>query len=628
LEASLILNLRGNLSSGLKKLGRTGSRNLRGLGRAAGLASKGFDRLGNRYTALATGAVGLGTARKIAQLQDQLAGLRVAANLSAEGAENLKRTMYDVANLPTVRLPVTQLLGAIKEVQDRSGVLVQTREEIETLGIAMRATGGNATVMGQLVANAKSNLGINTNNEMMTFLAALSEQGKIGKLRLEEIASVAPRITGAYSITGRAGAQAGKEAMALAQVARSNVQSAEESATAVKAIMDQLLDSSVRKKIKGLGIQIMDPDDPKRMRAVPSILKEVVAKAKGDAVKLRKLFTSQEAAPIINALARDFKSTGNFEMLDKLLAVKGKREALVKDAKTQAETMSGALNSLSNAWGKFGDAKLSGPIDDLAKAITDLDPEKLDKTMKAIGYGALAVGGLIVASKALRTASAAKSLFGGRGKKGAGAMLGGVAGGPMPVMVMNWPGGGVGSNGQYGEGRKVRSRGSVGRGAMGGGKGGGKLGRLARMGKMFSRFGSKIPGSAMFAKGGRMLGKLGGRAFAPLAALMYGPDLIGALADGDGKGAGRAAGGLGGGLGGAAVGAAIGSVVPGIGTLIGGIVGGIMGSLGGESLGELIGGKLEIEITGDTPVKVKRLESKNKNMAIDVDAGQIMMGAG
>lgn len=84
------------------------------------------------------------------------------------------------------------------------------------------------------------------------------------------------------------------------------------------------------------------------------------------------------------------------------------------------------------------------------------------------------------------------------------------------------------------------------------------------------------------------ISKGAGKAFAPLALLGYGADIL--TSDDKSQAIGSAVGGLGGGLAGAAAGAAIGSVVPIVGTAVGGLIGSIVGGLGGDWIGGKIGG--------------------------------------
>jgi hypothetical protein len=201
-----------------------------------------------------------------------------------------------------------------------------------------------------------------------------------------------------------------------------------------------------------------------------------------------------------------------------------------------------------------------------------MQPERVQATMKALAWGAGIVGGLLVANKTIGLVRSTAATIGyiRNGKTGGAAAAaagaaGAAAGGAMPVMVMNWPAGGLGA---------------VAGAAEGLGEGGGKsaTGKLAARGGRWGR---------MLGRAGGVLGRTGGligRGNAALALVTGGVDVATSLASGDTRGAVGAGGRTGGALAGAALGAAAGSIVPVIGTAIGGIVGGMAGAFGGEAL--------------------------------------------
>lgn len=621
MQASLFLNLRGNLASGLTKLGHNGQRSLRGLGRAASLAGRGLDRLGNRYTALLGGAAGIGTGRQLIGLEARLTQLGVQAGKSAVIINALQAEIYRVAKSPHIRVDPSQILDAVDKIVEKTGNLDLAKTNIENIGKSIRATGAAGTDIGAMIADMNEKFGLTKSDEFLQSLDALVNQGKAGAFTLQNMATQGERITAAYGTFNRTGPTATKEMGAMMQMIKRGVGAPEQAATAFEALVRTLNDGDSRKKLQRSGIKIVDPDEPKRLRSVIEIVKDVVRATNGDVTKISSIFDA-EAMRAFNGAVIEFNQTGGFASFDKFLSVSDNGSQILEDSTRNAKTAAGALTNLGTVWKSFADSKLTKPIQDLTAALDGLSPERVDEIMSSLATGAMALGGLVVASKAIRTMAAAKSLFGGRRGKGAAGMLGGMAGGAQPVMVTNWPGGAGGGWGLDMPGGKSRG------GKSGGIARTGKLGRLARGGQALARLGSKIPGAALLGKGGKMLGKLGGRGFAPLAALMYGTDFVGSAMAGNAKGMGRSAGGLGGGLAGAAAGAAIGSVIPGIGTLIGGLAGGILGSLGGESLGEMLGGTLKIEIESDQPAKVKGLKSNSKSMDIDVDTGLVMAGGG
>lgn len=618
---SLVLNLAGNLTARAKRMtsaisgmSNRGQRDLRALGRAAKMAGNGLDRLGNRYTALITGAAGIGTGRYLVSLEARLTQLGVQAGRSSESINALQAEIYRVAKSPQVRVDPTQILDAVDKIVEKTGNLDLAQANIENIGLAIRASGAAGVDIGAMLADLNEKFGVDNAAEFNQVLDSLINQGKAGAFTLQYMATQGERITSAYGIFNRVGRDATKEMGAMMQMIKRGVGAPEQAATAFEALVRTLNDAASRKKLSKAGIQIVDPEDPKRMRSIIDIVKDVVKATEGDVSKISTIFDA-EAMRAFNGAVIEYKKTGGFESFDKFMQVSDDGAQLLEDSTRNAKTASAALTNLQTVWKSFADSNLTKPIQDLTAALDQLSPERVDEIMSSLATGAVALGGMVVASKVIRTAAAAKSLFGGR-RGGAAGMLGGAVGGATPVIVTNWPGGG---------GWGLDMAGSRG-GRRGGAVPRGKAGLFARGGRALASLGSKIPGASYLARGGKLLGKLGGRAAMPLMALMYGSDFVGSAMTGDTKGAGRAAGGLGGGLAGAAAGAAVGSVIPGIGTLIGGVLGGLAGSFGGEKLGDMLGGLLKIEIESDKPAKVKHLENNSGAMDIDVDSGPVMAG--
>jgi len=616
LKTRLIIDLAGNLAQKTRGLtrqigtfSRKSSQSLRGLGRAAKFAGRGLDRIGNRYSALVTGAAGAGAVRYLVSLETQITQLGVQSGRSAKEMDALKKSVFDVAQSPDIRVDPGQILAAIDKIVEKTGNLDLAKDNMRNIGLAIRATGAEGQNIGAMLADMNEKFGLENSQEFTNSLDALINQGKSGAFTLQNLATQGERITSAYGSFNRVGPQAIKEMGAMMQMIRRGTAGPEQASTAMEALIRILNDGAKRKMLQKGGIKIMDPDDPKRMRSVIEIVKDIIRATDGDTSKVSKIFDGEAMRAFTGAII-EYNKTGGFASFDSFLNVKSDGSQLFKDSARNAKTAGAALTSLLTAGKRFADTNLTKPIQDLASAINSLDPEKLDSMIKTLGYGAAALGGLVVASKAIRTAAAARSLFSGR-KGGAAKALAGVAGkaGATPVMVVNWPAGG--STGY-------------------GGGSGGKSGRLAKS----SRRGLR----GLAGRSGRLLGRFAGGAAIALSALSYGSDLYAASKTGDKKGVGTAIGGFGGTAAGAAAGAAIGTaIVPVIGTAIGSIIGAILGGMGGEKLGGIVAGdaiaanknsvdiKLKVDAEGNT--RVQDLKSSSKDVNVDVDVGMMMTGS-
>lgn len=593
---------------GVAKFARDGQRSMTLLNQGASFAGRGLERLGNRYTALLSGAAVAGTGRMLVDLQTRFERLGIQAGIASGEVERLKGEIYAAAQQRNIRVDPSELTAAVEQIVEKTGDLNLARDNIENIGLALSATGAAGRDIGAMIADMSEKFGLHGAEEFRSTLDAIVAQGKQGAFTLQNLATQGERVTAAYGSIGREGPGAVREMGAMLQMIKRGVGGPEQAATAFEALLRTLNDADAVSKLTGAGIKIMEDDDPKKMRSVVEIVKDIVRATDGDKMKLSKVFDS-EAMRAFNGAIIEFKKTGGFASFDEFLSVVGDGNKLLEDSERIANTAAGAITNLTTAWQKFADAKLTDPIQDLADALNKLDDSKLSDLMDTATKGVIAGGGLILLSKGIRTAAAAKTLFGG--KKSAGMAMAGATGlsGPMPVMVMNWPGGAMGGGMMGAEtGRGTKGGYRPGRAMFGRGKG------LATGGKAL--FGGRL-GSMMMRGGKGLLG----RAAMPLFLAMSATDAIGSAANGDIKDVGRSLGGLGGTLAGASAGAALGSIIPGIGTVIGGLIGGMLGGFGGEELGDLIGGVLKIQIDNDGNAKVKEMKSNNRNFDFEAEVG-------
>lgn len=599
---------------GISKFSRDGQRSLALLNRGAASAGRGLDRLGNRYTALLSGAAVAGTGRMLVDLQTRFERLGIQANISTGEVGKLKDEIYAASQQPNIRIDPSEMTAAVEKIVEKTGDLDLARNNLENIGLALSATGAAGQDIGAMVADMAEKFGLKQPEQFRQTLDAIVAQGKQGAFTLQNLATQGERVTAAYGSIGREGPGAVREMGAMLQMIKRGVGGPEQAATAFEALLRTLQDAEGVKKLTGAGITIMDPEDPKRMRSVIEIVKDIVRATGGDKLKLSQVFDS-EAMRAFNGAIIEYQKTGGFASFDKFLNVVGDGNELLNDSARIAGKAQGALNSLATAGKRFADENLTGPIQGMADALNDLDAGELKSIMNTLAGAAAVGGGLILLSKGIRTAAAVKTLFGGRKSAGqamAGADAGGLSG-PMPVMVMNWPAGGM-----------------MGAAGMAAGKRGGYRGGKAAFGRGGAMAAAGTDGRALF-RGGRaasMLSRSGGllknvfgKAAMPLFLAMTATDALGSAVNGDVKGVGRSLGGLSGSLAGASAGAALGSVVPGIGTAIGGMLGAMIGGFGGEELGDLIGGYLKIQIDSDGTPKIKEMKSNSRNFDFEAEVG-------
>lgn len=560
------------LEKGFERLSTRGTAHMGALSRSMGVAGKAVDGLANRYTALISGAAGAGAVKFTGDLQERMNYMGITAQKSAKDMEALKQQVFAIAQAPDIRLDPAQLLDYVDVIVEKTGDLDFAMANLENMGRAMRATKAGGQEMGAWVAQLGEKFNIKTPEGILAAIDHSINAGKAGAMTFKDLSTQGERLTAAYAAMGRTGPKAAAEQDALIQMIRKGTGSSEQAATAFEALMRTFGDAKKLKELKGVGIKVMD--DKGQMRSGVELYKELITKSKGDAVKLSSIFDS-EAMRALNAGIAEFKNTGGLKSLDDFMGVAADGATVKADAlRANSRNINASMTALATAGKQFADINLAGPVGDLADAIGKLQPEQVQATMKAIAWGAGALGAAVAVKKgvdAVRWTADTLSYVRGKGGKGglAGAAAGaaGAAGGgqPIPVIIMNWPGGGLG-------------------GAAGGladlaGDVGGKGGKAAA-GK-----GAKSLIGRVASRGAGLMGGLLRRA-GPLAAIGMGAyESIDALMSGDTRSAlgavGRA---VGGGLGGAG-GAALGTMaLPGIGTAAGGLAGATAGSAGGEAL--------------------------------------------
>ncbi|WP_334128284.1 hypothetical protein [Sneathiella sp.] len=607
-NVDMLLNLRGNVAREARRnemaLAGMAKRSSVAMGRMNGTlraTSKGLDALGNRYSAILSGAAAAGAIKYIASLEKRYEMLGIAAGRTSKQMIELREQIFETARAPDIRIGEGELFAAVDEIYKKTGDLEAVTKNMQTLARLIRASGATGAAAGALGAGLIETMGIRDPKAFEAAVDTLLVQGQAGGFELDDLAALGPRIISMMAGTGNVGVGGARELGALMQMSMRSTGTPEMAATAFERYAGSLLDGEIIKKLEGVGLKIFEDDDPDKMRSLVDITKELMTLSGGDELKLGQVFDIQ-AMRAIRDIAREYRDTKDFKTLDSFLAVGGDGSKLMEDATRAAQTMDAALTSLSSTIQNLADKNLSGPIKGLADAINALDPDRLDTIFKTLIGIAGAVGGLVIINKLIKGGMGIVGMAKGMRSGGLAGAVGAV--GVQKVFVVNMGMGGMG--GGMGNPR----RGGVAAGAAGAAAAAGTTGGLAS--RLTSLF-----------KGGSVSGLKGLFTRVPvLGALIAGAAISGtALADDltgaeKARGIGGDLGALGGALGGSALGASIGSVVPGLGTLLGGIVGGVLGGFGGQFSGEQIA-ELLTELIDVT----KENGEVNVDVAVNPNAG-------
>ena len=442
LKTSIIVDLAGNLerqakrfAGSLGRLSSQGSRHMGALSRSVNVVGRGLDRLGNRYTALITGAAGVGTARMVANLEERFTRLGIQSNRSAGDIDALKKKIYEVAKSAEIRVDPGQITSAIEEIVEKTGDLDFAEKSIRSIGIAIQATGADGQSIGGILAEFQK-MGLSA-KDAFEALDILTVQGKAGAFTLQNLAALGPRVVTAYTAMGRTGVPAIREMGAALQVIRQGTGSSEMAATAFEALLRTLGDADKVKVLQQGGIRIFEPGTTDTMLSLPDIMEQIISKTKGSKMVLSKVFDA-EAIRAFNAAAGEFQRTGRVESLRSFYQVQADGSTITKDSIRAAKTFNAALTNLYTIWKQFAEDQLAEPIKHLTEYLNGLEPGTVERWLAVGKNVAIAAGGAIAVSKALRIGADLKTLFGRRGGK-TGGVGGGAFGDAIPVYVVNGP---------------------------------------------------------------------------------------------------------------------------------------------------------------------------------------------
>lgn len=450
LKTSIVLSVSGNLEAQAQRYGRAMERFGSTARRSFEIAGRGLDALGNRYTALLTGAAGIGTAKMVIDLETRFTRLGIQAGQSAEQVKTLKEEIFKAASASDVRVDPGKLTSAIEVLLDKTNDVAFVRENIRNIALAIQATGDNGENVGEIMGDMWK-AGIKGSKEMLAAIDTLNMQGKEGGFGLAAVAKISPKIVYAYTSMGRSGATAMKELGAAMQVIRLGTGDTRTAVASFGSIMQTFQDMEKVKDLRKLaGIEVFDPEKLKKgeraLRPINEIMAEIVQKSGGDMTKIGQVFDGAGAKGF-QAMAEEFKRTGRLDSIEKFMKMQGDGKTTMADSARIAQTAGAALTNLYAAWQRFADSELAKPIQTLADALNGLDEKKMNAIMQTLKWGGIAVGGAIALRKTYTGGKALVDMFRGKGEGGAAGSAMGLPL-PLPVYIVSGPSGaGAGSAG-------------------------------------------------------------------------------------------------------------------------------------------------------------------------------------
>lgn len=441
LETDIVINLAGNLAAKAKRYGNSMSDFARKNERAMTLvrtttaaAGRGIDRLGNRYVGLG-GALLTGAAvRGVGNFEEQMTRIGTNAKLSEEQVKALTKSVQDVSNQSDVRIDTTQIAAGVDVLLGKSGDLKFTLDNLQNMGVFMQAFGADAESTGALFAQFREK-GVKDAKEVMNVLDQLYGQFAVGSVSVKDLAGISEQLFATYQANGPG---AITQMGALVQLIAKSKGNANEALTSIQGIFATFSDKKKVEFLDKQGIKVFQ-DGTNQLREPVELLLEVLEKAKNDPLKLGDVFDQTSLQGLASLYSQE-----NKQLLKGMVSGTAELGATQQAAARNAATFNSAMASLNNSFDKFADEKLSGPIKELADAINGVDQETVDSWL-AWGEAAVwAIGGVIVAKKALDAGMWAKKTFGTGGIAG-GVGKGGINSlGATPVYVVNMGKGGFG----------------------------------------------------------------------------------------------------------------------------------------------------------------------------------------
>lgn len=448
LRTSYIVNLAGNLqaraqrySQSLGKFSSEGRRHLNALSRASDVYGRTLDRLGNRYTALISGATLTMATRQVGAFNDRLLRMGIQAGVTDQKIAGLKQSILSAAEDRNILVDPDEILGGLEAIVEKTGDLKFAEANIRNIGLAIQATGAQGGAIGEILAEFQK-MGIIDPSQVMEAMDILNVQGKEGAFTLQNIAALGPRVITAYTAAGRSGVGALREMGAALQVIRQGTGSSEMAASAFEAVMRTLTDPAKIKELQKLtGISVFDPEKlkagQKALRPINELMAEIVQKTRGDITQIGLVFDA-EAMRAFNSAASEFSRTGSLASLEKFYSVQADGTTTTKDAARAATSFGASMTLLSIAGRRFADSNLAEPIKEFAHWLNSVDPQTVQRWLEIGKQLALVGGGLVIASKI-------RKLLGSAGGLSQGGQAGGLGGGsmnPIPVYIVG--GGGTG----------------------------------------------------------------------------------------------------------------------------------------------------------------------------------------
>jgi phage tail tape-measure protein len=455
LTTSININAGGNFTQQMrvneqrwKRFSKTGRNQMTLLNRSVSVTARGLDKLGNRYTAILSGAgaayLSTRTIMDSAQLDKRLIQIRQTAGATQEMANQLREDILTMSR--DTGQPIESLLGGFNNLIQSGMEWQKARVTINAINAAMAVTGSNAQVLSASLSVAAETFDFDLSKPEVAvqLLDQMTTAGRLGNAELEDLSSIFARV----GVNAKAANLSFTDTLGFIEQLSKIERQPERLATLVDSTLLIFTNQKyLEKAAKVTGVSFYDED--KQRRAAFDVLEDIAKKYRQlnsdidkdqalaaafegvdqDTLKGLRNLLNGEAIPLARQMGDEIaKSTGT----------------IVKDLEDALDNSVDQVARLKSALTDAADGFVQPINDALGEAIKwMLDTKKLTGEDLLLGAGAaglLGYGSIKGADKLLNKA-------GGLGK---GVVVGKAleeTTGVQPVYVVNMPGSGFGGKG-------------------------------------------------------------------------------------------------------------------------------------------------------------------------------------
>ena len=406
--------------------------------KALGAAEKVNGAFNSLAGKLASVGVTVGVGAMVAatvNIEDRVTRIGTAAGATARETNEFKRRLFEVAQMPDIKINPDSLFAAAETITGTGISLEYVEKNLRTIGLAIQGIGLSGEEAGAMF-NTFEKLGYSAEETAaaMDKLADISDAGK--GMGANDLIKSLPGLMEVHSAIGDTAGNMEDLFIAM-QVLGRGTKSPMKAVSTFTATMNELADPAKRQELeKYFDVMIQDKTTGK-MRDFADIMKDLIAakdKA-GNADKLSKLFSNSTMDAI-----RSYERWGG--LTNELKNLGDTTDAMQKRSAQNAATLKSNITNLQTAVTTFAVNNLTEPLGKLTEFINKIaeDPKRVENAIRGI---TIALGGLAAVKLTAGIVSFIANLKGISGSGGASLSgLGSAAGGNgTPVFVTNWNGG-------------------------------------------------------------------------------------------------------------------------------------------------------------------------------------------